>query len=216
MHVEVFTVNPFQQNCIVCHDEGEAVLIDPGTSTSTEREAVLDYIEGNSLVLRHLLLTHGHLDHVIDCRYFSQRYGMSFQIHRDDLPLIEHIEEQEMMVGMKIDTPPRPTRFLEEGQQITFGTAVWDVLHTPGHSPGSVTFVDRANRFAVAGDVLFRGSIGRTDLWRGSLPTLMDSIFRQLVPLGEDFCVYCGHGPSTTIGEEVRSNPFLVHGLGQE
>ena len=102
-----------------------------------------------------------------------------------------------------------PAHTLHAGDTFSIGSATWEVLHTPGHSPGSVTFYDAANRFIISGDVLFQGSIGRTDLWQGSLPTLMASIYQQLVPLGDDVRVYAGHGPATTIGQERQTNPFL-------
>jgi len=117
---------------------------------------------------------------------------------------------QAQMFGIDIEAPPSPVRFIEEGERIEFGDLSWDVRHTPGHSPGSVTFIDHKAKAVFSGDVLFAGSIGRTDLWQGSLPELMQSIFQQLIPLGDDYRVFSGHGPETTIGRERVSNPFLV------
>ncbi len=114
------------------------------------------------------------------------------------------------MFGVELERPPTPDASLEEGEQIQFGNATWQILHTPGHSPGSVSFYDAANGFVVSGDALFRGSIGRTDLWQGSMPTLLNAIQSELMTLPDDTVVYSGHGPSTTVGYERRTNPFLA------
>jgi glyoxylase-like metal-dependent hydrolase (beta-lactamase superfamily II) len=138
---------------------------------------------------------------------------MDFQMHREDAPMLSGAEEQAALFGVEIAKPPPPSSFIEDGDTIEFGNVRLDVLHTPGHSPGSISFYNETSGVVFAGDVLFQGSIGRTDLWRGSLPELMRSIFEKLVPLGEDVRVYPGHGPVTTIGQELHSNPFLTHGF---
>lgn len=213
MIVKTFTFSPFQTNCYVCHDAGEAVLIDPSCYTDAEQQVVVDYLDDQGLTLRHLLLTHAHIDHIFGCAAFAKRYGMDWQMHRGAVPFIQRSEEQALFFGTPLDPPPVPGDFLDEGDTVSFGDATWAVLHTPGHSPGSICFHDAANGFVIAGDVLFAGSIGRTDLPGGSLPTLMASIFQKLVPLGDATTVYPGHGPATTIGRERQSNPFLTgHG----
>lgn len=213
MNVQRFTFNPFLTNCFVCESEGEAVLLDPSCSTSEEKDIVERYLVENGLEVRHLLLTHGHIDHIFGCAYFADLFGMSFQIHREDAPLLSRAEEQASMFGVEIDQPPLASSFIENGDTIEFGKVRLEVLHTPGHSPGSVSFYDETSRTVLAGDVLFEGSIGRTDLWRGSLPELMRSIFEKLVPLGPDVRIHPGHGPDTIIGRELRTNPFLTHGF---
>jgi hydroxyacylglutathione hydrolase len=210
MTIQSFTFNPFQTNCYVCHNAGEAVLVDPSSMTAAEHQVVVDYLEHEGLTVRHLLLTHGHIDHIFGCAFFAARFGQAFQVHRDDLPLLRRAEEQGQVFGVAVEPPPEPDRFLQEGDTISFGHTTWEVLHTPGHSPGSVCFYDRAAGAVIAGDVLFQGSIGRTDLWQGSLPQLMASIFQKLVPLGDATAVHPGHGPATTIGRERRANPFLT------
>jgi glyoxylase-like metal-dependent hydrolase (beta-lactamase superfamily II) len=210
MTVKSFTFNPFMTNCYVCHDAGEAVLVDPSAATPGEQEAVVAYVEEQGLTLKHLLLTHAHIDHIFGCAFFARRFGLSFRMHREDLPLLARAEDQAALFGVEIEPPPPVTDFLAEGDTITFGERTWRVLHTPGHSPGSVCFHDAGAGAVLSGDVLFQGSIGRTDLWRGSLPELMASIFRKLVPLGDETVVYPGHGPPTTIGRERRTNPFLT------
>lgn len=212
MTVQSFTFSPFQTNCYVCHDAGEAVLVDPSCSSEAERQAVVAYLEDQQLTLRHLLLTHAHIDHIFGCAFFAEAYGMPWQMHRDAVPFIERSKEQAMFFGVPLEPPPPPdpTAFLGEGDVLIIGQAQWEVLYTPGHAPGSICFYDAENRFVLSGDVLFKGSIGRADLPGGSLPVLMESIFQKLVPLGDDVTVYSGHGPATTIGRERRSNPFLI------
>jgi len=210
MKIHRFTFNPFQTNCYICHDGDEAVLIDPSCHTRAEQQAVVDYLERNGLRLRHLLLTHGHIDHIFGCRFFSEYAGKGFWMHRADVSFLEQAEAQGQFFGVPIEPPPPPEGFLDEGDTITFGQTTWTVLHTPGHSPGSISFYDEKHKLVIVGDVLFQGSIGRTDLPGGSLPVLMQSIFQKLVPLGDDTRVYPGHGPETTIGRERQHNPFLT------
>ncbi len=205
-----FTFNPFQTNCFVFVDEGEAVIVDPSGSTSVEQERLLEFVAAEGVTVRHILLTHAHIDHVLGLAALCQALDMSFGIHRDDLQLLESARMQAEMFGVEFEEPPAPGFFLEEGDEILFGSSRWEILHTPGHSPGSVSFADRTRRFVVSGDVLFAGSIGRTDLWRASLPVLMSSIYQKLLPLGDDFRVLPGHGPETTIGSERHQNPFLT------
>ncbi|MEL6444277.1 MAG: MBL fold metallo-hydrolase [Bacteroidota bacterium] len=209
--VQSFTVaGPFAENCYVCHSRGEAVLIDPGCADTRERNLVLNYIAEHNLAVRHLLLTHAHLDHIVSCAFFAGHFGLGWQMHPDDAPLLRHAEQQAALFQFPIDPPPDPTGWLREGDTVTFGDATWQVLLAPGHSPGSICFYDEASGFVIAGDVLFSGSIGRTDLWQGDLPTLLRSIETKLMPLPDETVVYCGHGPATTIGRERRANPFLV------
>ncbi|MEM1044028.1 MAG: MBL fold metallo-hydrolase [Bacteroidota bacterium] len=210
MTVKPFVVSPFAENCYVCHDAGEAVLIDPGTVTDAERQTVLDYLTRNGLAVRHLLLTHAHLDHIFGCAFFARHFGMQWQLHEADLPLLDAAELQARMFGVELEKPPAPEASLAEGGTVSFGQATWQVLHTPGHSPGSVSFYDEAGGFVIGGDVLFQGSIGRTDLWGGSMPTLLNAIQAKLMPLPDETVVYSGHGPETTVGYERRTNPFLA------
>lgn len=209
MTVQSFVVSPFEENCIVAHDAGEAVLVDPGTATEAERHRVEDYLTRNGLRVRHLLLTHAHIDHVFGCAYFARRFGMRWQLHPDDLPLYENAELQGRMFGAPVDRLPTPDATLAHGDVIAFGEAEWEVRHTPGHAPGHVCFVDRANDLLIGGDLLFAGSVGRTDLWGGSMETLLRSIRETLGDLPDSMTVYPGHGPTTTLGRERLTNPFL-------
>ena len=215
MTVRAFTVSPFQENCYVLADGGEAAIVDPGTETREERARVADYLDREGLTVRHLLLTHGHLDHILGCAHFADRYGAAAEtggwaLHADDAPLLANARVQGEMFGIRVTEPPAPTRTLAHGDTVRLGGTTLEVRHAPGHSPGSVVFVDAAGGQVIGGDVLFRGSIGRTDLWGGNLDRLLRSIREQLFTLPDDTVVFSGHGPSTTVGEERRTNPFLT------
>lgn len=210
MSVQSFTVNPFAENTYVCHSRGEAVVLDPGCANARERQAVLGYLKDQNLTVKHLLLTHAHIDHIIDCAFFAQHFGLAFQMHAADVPLLENALSQAALFGVHMDPPPPPGTLLTEADTLTFGDATWQILHCPGHSPGSICFYDAAAGYVIGGDVLFQGSIGRTDLWGGNLQTLLSAIKTKLFPLPDETVVHPGHGPKTTIGQERRSNPFLV------
>ena len=212
--VRSFVVSPFAENTYVVSSDGEAALIDPGTATAAERRAVETYLDEAGLTVRHLLLTHGHLDHVFGCAHFARRYadGVThggWQLHPADAPLLANAVRQGAQYGVEVEAPPAPAAPLAAGDVIPLGDTALEVRHVPGHSPGSVAFVAPDDGLVIAGDALFAGSIGRTDLWQGDLDTLLVSIRDQLLSLPDDTTVYAGHGPATTIGAERRTNPFL-------
>ena len=215
LSVQSLVVSPFAENTYVLSSGGEAALVDPGTSTRAERQRVEAALDG--LRVRHLLLTHGHIDHVFGCAHFAARYPDAehggWQMHPADAPLLDHAVVQGEMYGVRVDAPPPAAHALAAGDVIALGDARLRVLHVPGHSPGSVAFYDEEGGTLIGGDVLFQGSVGRTDLWEGSLDVLLASIRDEIFSLPEDTVVHPGHGPSTTVGAERRSNPFL-QGLG--
>jgi len=216
MHVEAFTFNPFMTNCYVCHDEGEAVVVDASCATDDECRQVLAVIEEYDLEVRHLLLTHAHVDHIFGCRFFEDHFDMRFQAHEAATPFIEQAEEQATAFGVEVEQPSAPTTFLAEGDTISFGDVTLEILHTPGHSPDSISFVHRSSDQALTGDVLFQNSIGRTQgLPETSRTQLLTSITDKLLPLGDDVTIYPGHGPETTIGRERKQNPFVKEALGE-
>ena len=190
--------------------ENETVIIDPSCQSELEHEKLSDYVDSTGSTVKRILLTHAHIDHIFGCARLSEQYGVGIEVHREENVLLEQATFQAQMYGVELVQPPKPVAQLEEGQIIEFGSVRWQVLHTPGHSPGSVSFFDSKNNVVLSGDVLFQDSIGRTDLWRGSLPILMDSIFNTLIPLGDTVRVLSGHGPDTTITRERELNPFLV------
>ena len=214
MQVESFTFSSFMTNCYLCHDRGEAVLVDASCETEAECRQVLNSIEEHNLDVRHLLLTHAHVDHIFGCRFFEEQFGQRFKAHEAAVPFIERAEEQAAAFGVEVEPPSVPTTHLAEGDSISFGDVTLEVLHTPGHSPDSISFVHRPSRQALTGDVLFQNSIGRTQgLPETSRAQLLNSVTETLLPLGDDTTIYPGHGPPTTIGQERAQNPFVQEAL---
>lgn len=211
--VQSFVVSPFVEHTYVLSSDGEAALVDPGTASRAERLAVEAYVEAAGLTVRHLLLTHAHVDHVFGCAHFARQYPGAehggWQLHPADAPLLEHAVVQGELFGVRVDPPPPPAHALAAGDVIRLGDTAFRVLHVPGHSPGSVAFYSEADGVLIGGDVLFQGSIGRTDLWEGSLDVLLASIRDEVLVLPDETVVYSGHGPATTVGAERRTNPFL-------
>jgi glyoxylase-like metal-dependent hydrolase (beta-lactamase superfamily II) len=205
------TFNPFQENTFLVYDDtGACAVFDPGCYTSAEQAELDRRIETLGLRPARLINTHCHIDHVFGNAHVAEKYDLPLEIHRGELPVLQSVPQQAFLFGTPMrDRSPAPGRFLEAGETVTFGETALRILFTPGHSPASLSFFCEQDRFVIAGDVLFQGSIGRTDLPGGDFDTLIDSIRRELFPLGDDVVVYCGHGPETTIGAERRSNPFL-------
>ncbi|APH73099.1 MBL fold metallo-hydrolase [Aquibium oceanicum] len=205
----IIPVTPFQQNCTILLDEEtkEAVVVDPGGDVEQIRAA----IDQNGLKVKEIWLTHGHLDHAGGAMDLKEALGVDIVgPHEDDRQMLLNLENQARMFGMP--GPVRdctPDRFLKEGETVSVGDHTFEVLHCPGHAPGHVVFFDREAKFAHVGDVLFNGSIGRTDLPGGDHDQLIRSIKEKLFPLGDEVGFICGHGPGGRIGDERRSNPFL-------
>ena len=214
MIVESQAVGPFFKNGFVvgCEDTRDAVLIDPGDEVAS----LLAFAERNALVIRHILLTHAHVDHITGVAAAKRVLNVPIHLHKDDLFLYDRAVEMGAMFGLKVEPQPPIDRFYEPAQVIPFGTFEARVHHTPGHCPGGVCLqIGKANtsgKELFVGDTLFAGSIGRTDLPGGDYDTLIASIRNVLFPLGDDAIVHSGHGPDTTIGRERRTNPFLVNG----
>lgn len=205
------TFNPFQENTYLVYDEtGECLIFDPGCSNVAEENELKSKIEALSLTPVQLINTHCHLDHVFGNKFVADTYNLGLEIHEKELPVLEAVPMVCNMYGIPKPPPsPAPAKFLKEGDCIQFGNTKLLMLFTPGHSPGSLTFYCEKDQFMIAGDVLFYGSIGRTDLPGGDHQTLIDSIKNELLPLGDDIVVYSGHGPKTQIGFERQNNPFL-------
>ncbi len=205
------TFNPFQENTFLVYDEtGECIIFDPGCYDRDEQRELERQVESLQLRPVRLINTHCHIDHVFGNRFVAERYGLPLEIHRGELPVLESLPQAAMMFGIPVpEASPAPGRFIEADEVIQFGQTRLEVLFTPGHSPASLSFFCREDRFLIAGDVLFYGSIGRTDLPGGDFNTLIASIKEKLFPLGDDVRVYPGHGPATNIGFERQNNPFL-------
>jgi glyoxylase-like metal-dependent hydrolase (beta-lactamase superfamily II) len=208
--VQSFTFNPFQENTYVLFDESkECVIIDPGCFDESERKRLCSFIEEKKLRPVKLLNTHGHIDHVVGNKFVAETYQLGLEIHQKDLPVLLRAVDVASMYGFTIDASPEPSKFIDEKDSIQFGNASLSVLFVPGHSPGSVCFYNKEEKFIIGGDVLFQNSIGRTDLPGGDFNTLIHGIRTKLFTLQDDVKVYPGHGPSTTIGHEKKYNPFL-------
>ena len=210
IHIKVFIFNAFQENTYVLFDETkQGIIVDPGCNNVNEKKILIDFIENKQIIPQAILNTHGHVDHVLGCRYVCDKYKVPFYAHKDEIYLIEHAKELGTFFGINITSPPLPDIFLSEGQKFSFGNSELIISHVPGHSPGSITFYCSNEKFILTGDVLFKGSIGRTDLPGGDFDTLLNGIKTKLLNLPKDVVVYPGHGPETTIGSEIANNPFL-------
>ena len=205
------TFNPFQENTFIVYDEtGECVIFDPGCFDNAEQKTLSDKITELQLRPVRLINTHCHLDHVFGNKYVADTYQLGLEIHEEELSMLNAVPQICEMYGLpKPEPSPAPSSFLTPGETVEFGTTTLEMFFTPGHSPGSISFYCREDKFVIAGDVLFYGSIGRTDLPGGDYDTLIRSIKTQLLPLGDDITVYSGHGPATRVGYERKNNPFL-------
>jgi glyoxylase-like metal-dependent hydrolase (beta-lactamase superfamily II) len=204
----VIPVTPFQQNCTVLwdHDTRQAVVVDPGG----EVDRILAAIRRADVSVERIWLTHGHLDHAggaEELRELLNGVPIEGPDRRDEF-LLQGLEAQGREYGFVLRNVA-PDRWLAEGDSVSLGAHRFDVLHCPGHTPGHVVYVNHAARFALVGDVLFLGSVGRTDFPYGDHAALIEAIATKLLPLGDDLAFLCGHGPGSTIGAERRSNPFL-------
>ena len=213
MHVQVhsFTFNGFQENTVVLSDEqGHAVIIDPGCYEAHERQELLHYIDSSNLRVEGLLNTHCHIDHVLGNHFISETYQVPLGIHSLDLDTLNRVADYAHVYGFEGYVPsPAPSYWLQHKQKIQFGAIELTVLFTPGHAPGHVVFYVEKEGIVINGDVLFRGSFGRTDLPGGDMETLKRSIHEVMFQLPNDTLVYCGHGPTTTIGVEKETNYIL-------
>ncbi len=210
IQIKKFTFNPIGVNAIVLWDETlDCVIIDPACSSEPEEQKLKQFIVSNGLNPVRLLNTHGHFDHLLGNGFVGREWGLKAEIHHEDNFLVANAQSTAIVFGMQIPQPPVAGAFLEEGEVVRFGNSSLDVIHVPGHSPGSVAFYSKDDNLLIAGDILFYGSIGRTDLPRGNHQQLINGIKNKLLVLPEETVVYCGHGPETTIGDEKWSNPYL-------
>ncbi len=220
MQIAQFTFNAFQENTYILYDEsGECLIVDPGMNDQEEEEILFEFIREQNLRPILVVNTHCHIDHILGNDKSCAKYGIGLAIHKLDLPMLERAHVASQMWGISYRESPAPTQFIEEGEVLRFGQTELEVLFTPGHAPGHIVLICRKDKCIVAGDVLFRGSVGRVDLPMCNAADLVHSIQQKMYLLPEDFVVYPGHGPETTIGEEKRSNAFVRadwQGLVQE
>lgn len=210
LQVHAFTFSPVQENTyLLVNDRGDCAILDPGCYFPEERQILQEFIEKEGLRPVLLLNTHCHLDHVFGNRFVHETWGLSLHLHRDEKPVLDFAPVSGRQWQLPFDSYEGPLVYLEPGQKLTIGEEELEIRMAPGHSPGHLVFYYPAGGFLIGGDVLFQGSVGRTDLPGGDFTTLERSIRTQLYTLPDETVVYPGHGEPTTIGREKKTNPFV-------
>ncbi|MCB0807223.1 MAG: MBL fold metallo-hydrolase [Bacteroidales bacterium] len=208
--IKKFVFNPFQENTYILYDETkECIIIDPGCMEQHEQNELAVFISANDLKPVKLIYTHCHIDHVVGNNFVCETYDLKPEIHKAGLHFLQNSHNQAKVYGFVMQKNIEPDSCFDHGDIIRFGNSELKVVYTPGHVDGHVCFINTAQRFVITGDVLFKDSIGRTDFPTGDFDKLMHSIHNHLFTLEDDFKVYCGHGPETSIGYEKVNNPFI-------
>lgn len=210
LHISYFTFNAFQENMyIIYNDEKQCWIVDPGMYDNSETQELIDYISKEQLHPMGIINTHAHLDHIFGVQAIIDAYKIPFSLHEKELPVLKQAMNAGALWGFPMSSVPQPDHFIDEHKTLILGVDTIHVKFTPGHSPGSIIFYYPDGKWAIGGDVLFAGGIGRTDLPGGDHQTLLNSIHTQLFTLPDETTVFPGHGPATTIGQERLYNPFL-------
>jgi len=210
LNIHFFTFNAFQENTyLIINDKKECWIVDPGMYDASEINQLINYIEQNQLKPQAIINTHTHIDHIFGVQALMDKYNIPFGIHEKELPVLNSAAGAASLFGFDFKQAPKPSFYIKEREALLLGEEAIDVRFTPGHSPGSISFYYPKGEWVIGGDVLFSGSIGRTDLPGGNTETLLNSIRTQLFTLPGQTTVYSGHGPVTTIEEEINSNPYL-------
>jgi hydroxyacylglutathione hydrolase len=209
--VKSFEFSPIQENTYLLYNEfNECIILDPGCYFDAEKEELVAFIEKKKLVPKKLINTHCHLDHVFGNKFIAEKYNLTLQMHENEKPVLAFATTSGLMYNLPFDNYEGAFIYLNEGEIIKLGNDELKILLTPGHSPGSISFYNEKDGFVISGDVLFRNSVGRSDLPGGNHEELIKSIKEKLMPLPDETTVYSGHGQPTTIGFEKRNNPYLV------
>jgi glyoxylase-like metal-dependent hydrolase (beta-lactamase superfamily II) len=210
MQLKSFTFCPFSENTYVLYDDSkECVIVDPGCYDDQERNELKKFISENELKPVMLLNTHCHLDHVFGNAFVMKEYGVELIIHQEDLVTLSWAKEAATKYGLEMEESPEPNSYFDMKKGFSFGSTHLEIRFCPGHAPGHVAFIHHETKVVIGGDVLFQGSIGRTDLPGGNFEVLKKSIEEQFYTLPEDYLVYSGHGPETSIGLEKKQNAFV-------
>jgi glyoxylase-like metal-dependent hydrolase (beta-lactamase superfamily II) len=205
-----FTFNAFSENTyIIADSKGNAIIIDPGMTDVSEDSILFDYIEEEKLAPQLILNTHCHLDHILGNTAVAERYNIAMRCHALELPVIERAASTSLMFGIPYRPTVMPAQTIEENEVISVGDISFNVLFVPGHAPGHLAFVCHEEKVVFSGDVLFKGSVGRVDLPGCNAADLVRSIQTKMYALPDDYVVYSGHGPQTTIGDEKQENFFV-------
>jgi len=213
MRTDKILLNPFRINCYIYWDESskEGILIDPAAYHPDEENALKDLVSKSGIIIKYIINTHGHIDHILGNSFAKSYFKVPVLIHKDDEVIVKNTLQYSEYFGLEIKEIPPFDSFIDETSKINAGKSQLTFLHTPGHSPGSICIMDEKNKNVFTGDVLFFESIGRTDLQGGDYEELINSIKKKLLVLcGDDFKIYPGHGETSTIGYERRNNPFLI------
>ncbi len=210
LKIKVFTFSPVQENTYVLYNEkNECIIIDPGCYFDEEKEELAAFIEESRLLPKMLLNTHCHLDHIFGNKFVAEKFSLTLQLHTLEEQMLAMAPASGLMFNLPFDNYTGEFIFLKDSEKIILGEDELEIIHAPGHSPGSICFYSQAQKFIIGGDVLFNGSIGRTDLPKGDHNTLIKSIKEKLFLLSDEVTVYSGHGAETTIGSEKKYNPFV-------
>jgi len=210
LNVRIFHFNMIQVNTLVCYDDTKnGVIVDPGMSSEKEEQMLLDFITKENIVVKFVINTHPHIDHVAGNAFCVKEFNAPLVAHEAGTSIYKMTPKHATLYGFQNTTYPAPNLFINDEEELQFGNQVWKTLYTPGHADGSVCLFDEKNRFVIVGDLLFVGSIGRTDLPTGNFNLLLKSINEKLLPLGDDVLVIPGHAETTTIGNEKLNNPYL-------
>lgn len=211
LKIKSFTFNPFYENTYVLYDEhGEAAIVDPGCYEPYEQQELIDFVNAEGLKVKQLVNTHAHIDHVLGNAFVKRHFGVELWSHREDAATLRAVETYATNYGFARYEPSSAEHYLLEGDIFMVGNIAFEILFVPGHAPGHLALYNADAKAVIAGDVLFQRSIGRTDLPGGDFDTLIRSIHTKMFSLPDDTVVYCGHGPTTTIGEEKAHNPFCA------
>lgn len=210
MKISHFTVNLFQENTYLLSDESnKAIIIDPGLYSNQEKEGFLNYIEKNKIEPIAIVNTHCHIDHILGVNFLKNKFNIPFWANKKEEENLKNSIVSASLYDFVIDDIPKIDKYIDEHNIIEFGKSYLKTLFVPGHTTGHLAFYNDKEKFALTGDVLFKDTIGRTDLPGGNLDVLLKSIFTKLIPLGDDYTIFPGHGPKSTIGIERKNNPFL-------
>src|SRR4030066_240504 len=210
--IKKFSFSSFLENTYLIWDESskETMIVDPGCYDSYEEKELEGFISSNKLVVRYLVNTHCHIDHIFGCRFVKENYKVPYYAPENDLPLIEQFDKQIEFLGMELKiNPPLPDHYISEDLKLKLGKTEPVFLFTPGHTPGEYCIYFPEDKICLTGDVLFQSSVGRADLWGGNYDTLLQSIKTKLLSLPDETVIYSGHGDESTIGDEKKYNPFL-------
>ncbi len=206
--IKIFCFNDFGENTFVIEEAGECIIIDPGCYSREEVEELIGYIDSQNLRLKSIINTHCHIDHVLGVEKIKNHFAIPYIIREKELPALRSVKLYASLYGYPDFIEPVPDYFIDEQKTVNLGKQIWEILDVPGHSPGHIALYNREASICISGDVLFKRSIGRTDLPGGDYETLIESIKTKLFTLPENTRIFPGHGPETTIGDEKKYNPF--------